>query len=318
MATYSTSDLPSSRRGQQHRISASLYDKAQNKLFLDAESYAKSHVLGLKKNCSAVDQASDRTGATDGTGSTTLVIASATGHTTDTGQEGQELQDLKPVQASAEQEPWETLRSTEELETYRSEHRKFEAFIVEKEQHSYSRLSLTRDLFEQLCSQVGVFQAFREMVVYLGQRTCEVEVAPPRPRYCSLEGELKDGWQLTYGLRYMETNNGTSGKPWSLRQSMFYNRTDVTNGRSSWIFVAPTSTLREDLKQIFQREDERGQDLASHLAFLESSIVCWRPYLVYLTEQVGEHVSTRNLLTPSTNVLRFVKLSLEIPKMQTS
>jgi len=181
------------------------------------------------------------------------------------------------------------IENSEQLETQRRMDQ-FEIYMIEQ-QHSYACLETTAGMFESLCSQLGVFHCLKDMAIYLGQRTCEVEVAPPRPRWKSLGRESKHGWESTYGLRWVEENDRKS--VWSLRQSVIYNRTDFERDAASWIILAPTSAVKEDLDEFISRRPwvHNAQQVALHLAFIQSAIVCWRPYLVFLTEQVGENVS---------------------------
>lgn len=53
--------------------------------------------------------------------------------------------------------------------------------------HSYSRLQITRDLFETLMDTFRIFPRFKEFVLLFGAKRFENEVGPPQMRFRKLE-----------------------------------------------------------------------------------------------------------------------------------
>ena len=49
-----------------------------------------------------------------------------------------------------------------------------------RQRHSYSRLLLTRDLFETLMSKFDIFPRFREFIILFGAKHAENEIGPPQ------------------------------------------------------------------------------------------------------------------------------------------
>ena len=297
---------------KQHRILSRQYDSTISGLFLDEGE--RSRLLVLREPCIERPTTCRVRSLTNDTESA-MVNSTTTGH--------HEHEDEKRRCAECfnhatshdkKTDLFGVFETSEQLTTLRYE-ASFELYMIEQ-QHSYACLETTADMFDCLCSQLGVFHCFKDMVIYLGQRTCEVEVAPPRPRWKSLGPKSDHGWELTYGLRWIEENDRTS--MWSLRQSVIYNKTSFECEAASWIILAPTTAIKEDLDEFAARDlyVANAQQVALHLAFIQSSIICWRPYLIFLTEQVGVHVSVRRLSYHIAKPTRFATLNMLIQRMQ--
>ena len=73
-----------------------------------------------------------------------------------------------------------------------------DSFIQQR--HSYSRLQVTRELFEALMSQFVIFPRFKEFVLLFGAKHGENDIGPPQLRFRNIPAykEKPDG-QLSAG-----------------------------------------------------------------------------------------------------------------------
>lgn len=282
---------------RQHRILFRQYAKAAARLFLDPGS--PSQLLVLRKHYLEPLATCRQRSSTSETEST-FVNSPVLGQKEVRGSDKRRLSIQGHIAELPDSGTFAMVENDHQLEVHFREEATFRAFIIEQE-HSYSCLDVSQSIFESLCTRLDAFPQFRDMVIYLGQRTCEVEVAPPRPRWRFLQHTKHQGFELTYGLRWIEENHRRS--KWSMRQSVIFNKLDTENDASSWVIVAPTTAAREDLNDFIGREafSRSDQQTMLHLAFIESSVICWRPYLVFLTEEIGKHVSLLNVQHGSAN-----------------
>ncbi|MCJ1263928.1 hypothetical protein MMC22_003798 [Lobaria immixta] len=164
-----------------------------------------------------------------------------------------------------------------------------------RQRHSHSRLCITRKLFEVLMSEFHIFPRFREFVLLFGSKRRENEIGPPRMRFrplltnrTELVNRQYTGFECAYGLRYVELNYRGVGKLWSLRQTAMYHKYKVDKKSSTWVIISPSSTAELSLDRYIK--DSKVLAAASpfeiHLILLDAALANWRPYILYLTEQV--------------------------------
>jgi len=170
-------------------------------------------------------------------------------------------------------------------------------FHIPHSHGSWSRLGISEDVFERLCSSLHAFDAFKHMIMYMGFRNGEVEIAPPRTRWQyiqALKGSDDSIFECCYTLRYIQKNqSGDKCYPWSLRQFAVYNKSATKEFDSSWALVTLPDKALADLVDCIKEENvsSRNRSLRMHLALVEHAFVCWRPYLVYLSQEIEECVS---------------------------
>ena len=297
---------------KQHRISAHQYAQGNTGLFRDPGS--PSQLLALREHCQEISMITHRRSLTSDT-ARTLVNSPVLSQ--------KELENSCESQSSTpalgKQHPgssiFTVIEDDKQLDDYFLQEANFEAYIIEQK-HSYARLNVTASMFESLCSHAKIFPQFKDMLIYMGERNREIEVAPPRPRWRYLRSETQQGYEVTYGLRWIEANDRS--EKWSLRQSMIYNRLNIRTGTSSWILAGHATFATEDLHNFIESGAYRNLDAQPrlHLAFIESSILCWRPYLVFLTEEIGKHVRSPSASYNITDKNRATILNVLILKMQ--
>lgn len=287
-----------STTSKQHRLSVRQYNKACKGLFLPSES--ASQIFRLQKRCKEDTEARS---LNDNIGGTEWMLVDTSqslqqGDVTSkfSGEISSEV--LVGDRSAEDQSGFVTFRNCEQLGEDLREDNSLQVYKIEQK-HSYACLDVTADEFDKLCSMLGIFQAFKDLVIYLGHRTCEVEVATPRPKWKISSERQGSGLELAYGLRWMEENDRSS--VWSLRQSIIYNKFDHKRKGSKWMILAPSDAVHEDLNEYLEgrQYDDVTEQAALHLALIYSSIACWRSYLVFLTERVGEHVSLISSGEPS-------------------
>lgn len=184
-----------------------------------------------------------------------------------------------------------------------------------EQRHSYSRLLVTRDLFEALISEFKVFPRFREFVLLFGAKHGESEIGPPQLRFrrivdsaggaghqdyagfgtdshSSLRLDPLTYLEIAYGLRYAELNNRTSTEPWSIRQTAIYHRFRANEMASTWVMVSASRRA----ERCIDRYVKGCVDLAPlnpfeiHLILLDTVLANWRPYLISLTDRIRQLV----------------------------
>ncbi|KAF9738813.1 hypothetical protein PMIN06_004535 [Paraphaeosphaeria minitans] len=169
----------------------------------------------------------------------------------------------------------------------------FRVFYI-RQRNSYSRLQITKELFEELLRCCHVFPRFNEYVIGFGARDSETEVGPPpltfRP-LCEIRSNRYHGFECSYILRYIECTNRTGSKStWSLRQFAVYHRYKPKSGRacSTWILVGASQRTERRLDDYTRSIDDlsASNPFELHATFMETAISSWRPYLVHLTKLV--------------------------------
>ncbi|KAF2692086.1 hypothetical protein K458DRAFT_9680 [Lentithecium fluviatile CBS 122367] len=169
----------------------------------------------------------------------------------------------------------------------------FRVFYL-RQRHSYSRLQITKELFEQLLTSCHVFPRFNEYLIGFGLKTSESEVGPPPLKFrplCSSHNNSYHGFECSYILRYIEFTNRSRGKrPWSLRQFAVYHRYKPKSkcGCSTWILVGASQRTEVRLDRYTRSIDDLmgSNPFELHVIFLDTAIASWRPYLVDLTKLV--------------------------------
>lgn len=170
------------------------------------------------------------------------------------------------------------------------------AVIIPKK-NSWSRLSITRKIYDELAGRLLMFPAFRETIMCMGKRTEEHEVLPPPLKWHTVRGVecLTDtpSWECSYVLRFTRLNAGLTSRPWSLRQFAVYEKLSPVDDTSSWVFVDPPEEVTHLFPStIFQGDMPSPEaSISTHLALLNNTVTYFRPYMIYLSEEVAKHVS---------------------------
>lgn len=167
-----------------------------------------------------------------------------------------------------------------------------------QQRHSYSRLLVTRELFEELMSQFAIFPRFREFVLLFGAKHGENDVGPPQLRFrrmVAYEEEpgcrLSTGFEIAYGLRYAELNNRSNQDPWSIRQTAIYHKYKTSDKSSSWVMIAASKRAETSLDRYIKSCKDMAQlnPFEIHLIIIDTAMANWRPYIVGLTERITQH-----------------------------
>ncbi|KAK5444251.1 hypothetical protein LTS15_010366 [Exophiala xenobiotica] len=204
------------------------------------------------------------------------------------------------------------LKSAEDLERFLSRKQVCMEFHL-NQSYSHGPLLITRDIFEGLCERIGAFPRIKDLVLYMGGRRCEVEVAPPRVQFnaCpkTVEGFSSSGYgsksefladaadhlaEIAYCLRYIEMNGRKDApSPWSLRQFAVYQRADLTTPASCSIFVSLPAAAQEIVGKyrILDGNPKICDMLCVHQSLVYWAVTHWRPYLVHLAQDLDEHTA---------------------------
>lgn len=109
--------------------------------------------------------------------------------------------------------------------------------------------------------------------------------------------------EIAYGLKYVELNNRSARKPWSTRQSAIYHRYAYGQeaNTSTWVLVASSRRTKRSVGKYVRGSSDLTalNPFEIHLIILDTSLANWRPYIIYLTEQITEQVEIWLLSYPS-------------------
>ncbi|KAL2047080.1 hypothetical protein N7G274_001099 [Stereocaulon virgatum] len=201
---------------------------------------------------------------------------------------------------------WHTARDSQDLKQIAEETRNNFRICFIRQRHSHSRLLVTRELFEALMSELHVLPRFREFVLLFGAKHGENELEPPQLRFrrlqtgsTGLRRQSCPGFDIAYGLRYVELNGRDEEKPWSIRQTAIYHKYRADGRSSTWIMIA--ASRRTEI--CLDRYVRSCTDIAAlnafeiHVIVLDTALGNWRPYVIYLTERVAKQ--SENVLVAS-------------------
>jgi len=185
-----------------------------------------------------------------------------------------------------------------------------------RQRHSYSRLLLTRQLFDTLMANFKIVPRFKEFVLLFGARIAENEIGPPSFRsrtfspqnalyggQCSAgfgkETDLRFGALLmssecAYGLRYAELNHRDIQRPWSVRQTALYHRYDADKKSSTWVMIAPSQKVELRIERYIKSCDDvaNHSPFEFHIIILDTVLANWRPFIIHLTESITKQVGS--------------------------
>ncbi|CAI6338061.1 unnamed protein product [Periconia digitata] len=169
----------------------------------------------------------------------------------------------------------------------------FRVFYI-RQRNSFSRLQITKEVFEELLSSCHVFPRLKEYVIGLGSKSSDSEVTPLplkfRPLYESQDNSYH-GFECSYLLRYAEhTNRGGDRRPYSFRQFAVYHRykPNITTGCSTWILIGSSTRTEKRIEEFTHNTDDlmAANPFGLHTVFLDTAIASWLPFLRDLDKTV--------------------------------
>ncbi|KUJ21645.1 uncharacterized protein LY89DRAFT_729158 [Mollisia scopiformis] len=161
-----------------------------------------------------------------------------------------------------------------------------------RQKHSYARLYITKELFDQLLIAYSVFSRIWDFVLPFSFKTRESDLVNAPFRFRQLE-HLKSpelgSFECAYGFRYVELNHRTLARrenpdydPWSVRQSAVYQRYDSKYNRIMFILITPSETARKNLEEAVKNAIARPGRLNAfdlHRILLSTLHENWRLYV---------------------------------------
>lgn len=104
--------------------------------------------------------------------------------------------------------------------------------------------------------------------------------------------------EIAYTYRYVINNGRKEGLRWSVRQTAVYQKMNVETRCSTWILIQPNDFALNRFKaMILLSQDESGQSMTSHLAFLSAAQMDWKMYISHLRLSLQDLVRYRQLLS---------------------
>ncbi|KAK3374188.1 hypothetical protein B0T24DRAFT_625880 [Lasiosphaeria ovina] len=187
----------------------------------------------------------------------------------------------------------ESLRSTLEAEQLPGSTRLFTIYRA----NSWSRMKITADMFRALCTSLKTFPRMLDLL-----RGMQYKSAPSDEHFMScynrihgLAGDPSGGdtqptpktelsFQVCYNLRHFERHGRDLKDPWSCRQTVIYQRHEVSAAKSSWIVVQPSARWQASLDDV--ATGNATHPLFLHIRSLSSAIANNWEYLEYLSSLV--------------------------------
>ena len=166
-----------------------------------------------------------------------------------------------------------------------------------RQRHTYSRLSIRRELFEVLMSRFGVFPKFRDFVLLFGSKQEESELAPPSLRFRArnmTDIAINEGrnvnFECAYGLRYVELNHRSTARPWSMRQMAVYQGHKSMEKSSIWILLSASQRTETCIDRYIKSAENLHElnPFEIHVLILEIALTNWRPYIMHLTKEISQ------------------------------
>jgi hypothetical protein len=181
-----------------------------------------------------------------------------------------------------------------------------------RQKHSYARLYITRELFDQLLSAYSVFSRIWDFVLPFSFKIKESDIGHAPFRFRQLgSNNVSSGLlgsfgklnlfcaayscvcspttECAYGFRYVELNHRTVGKrenpdydAWSVRQSAIYQQYDSKYDRITFILISPSGTARKSLEGAVQRAGSKQKKLNAfdlHRIIISTLHDNWRQYI---------------------------------------
>ncbi|KAK0111784.1 hypothetical protein ONS96_001053 [Cadophora gregata f. sp. sojae] len=190
----------------------------------------------------------------------------------------------------------------------------YQIFCI-RQKHSYSRLYITRDLFDQLLHSYSVFQRFWDFIIPFSFKTRESDISHAPFRFRQLEhvlmSDLQPGsFECAYGFRYAVLNHRKEAMednpdydPWSIRQTAIYQQYDREKSRVMVILISPPETSRKLLERNIQSHHDKKTKLNPfdlHRILISNLHENWRLYIRDL-EKLLKQQSDRVTLTQVQN-----------------
>lgn len=193
---------------------------------------------------------------------------------------------------------------------------------------SYSRLYITRDLFEEFLYSYSVFSRIWDFLLPFSFKTQESDIgqAPYRFRQlgptslpdmnlgsfgspidlCS-ECLLTGRTECAYGFRHVKLNGrahmmegNPDYDPWSVRQTAVYQQYSSTQDKNTFLLIAPSNEARANLEQEVLRlrgGRKRLNPFHLHLILVATLHDNWRLYIRNLEHRLTKQVSGLLLCT---------------------
>ncbi|KAI2784254.1 hypothetical protein F4815DRAFT_206276 [Daldinia loculata] len=166
-----------------------------------------------------------------------------------------------------------------------------ELFIIIRQYNTWSRLSITATAFETIFDLLKPHSYFVDFIRTFGYREddhCR-EVSGYRWR----RGGASTADEFCYIARFFQQNGRAQGRPWSLRHTGIYQKTEPGTSTSTWMLIQPSPQI-EELLELAQKDiskKERHPD--THSLYLHGSILftasrTWLDYIDYIQSTCEE------------------------------
>ncbi|TVY57550.1 hypothetical protein LCER1_G002864 [Lachnellula cervina] len=174
------------------------------------------------------------------------------------------------------------------------------------QRNSYSRLHVTRELFQQLIDKYLIFDRIWDFILPFSFKTRESDIGHAPFRFRQSEPVVLKP-KCAYGFRYVELNHRKGSNlenpdydPWSVRQTAVYQQYNSSMDRIAIVLISPSKKTRKILGLAVQRCLEEKKSLNAfdlHQIIISTLHGNWRLYVRSL-ERLLMSQSENVTLTP--------------------
>lgn len=185
-----------------------------------------------------------------------------------------------------------TITSSDDLARFKNNGRGIELYLVPNNHNSHSRLAISHELFDDLCSDLKTPNILKNMIIHMGFRLSD-EGSPPIPCMRTSTGLIaNDRLTICYVLLYPTLNDRESeSTPFSIRRFVVHAEVRQDKNQASWIFIGrlPEIWFKDavDLSRQ-QKSTSASSSFRLHQVLLQQTLASWRPYLRFLEKELGE------------------------------
>ncbi|KAJ6258750.1 hypothetical protein Dda_6803 [Drechslerella dactyloides] len=161
--------------------------------------------------------------------------------------------------------------------------------IPQENSNSWKELSATASTFRRVLTFHGVFPPFFKIVHSYGKR-CKPDGDTYHAFSRNISADSQD-YEICYNLRFFEPNKRGSCGGWSERQTGVYHKYNRATGKSIWIFLRPSDSMKRMLEDTLRYDcakyfiDTKAV-LIYHASFISCALRCWKEYLAYLESKL--------------------------------
>jgi hypothetical protein len=197
-----------------------------------------------------------------------------------------------------------------------------------KPDYGWDTLPITSPSMQHLLYHLGVFSQFFKYLYAFGMKTFALDEgfggfdfciekdggeegglkgigsSPPPPFACDIVrheiSNLTPATETAYLLKYVDKKDSPKefSNPWSIRQALIYQKSDITASQDTYIFMRLSELLGERFRDLLSKRKARERGVRFlhwseiHTMAFRSVVANWREYINWLDGDVSQLVSS--------------------------